>query len=82
MSERAPTRAPPTGIDTPVLTILGGTTIAVRASIVRAECCEGSHVELRRRHKADLNSTRIDVWLECKTGVGSAQALEGDWSCP
>jgi hypothetical protein len=46
-----------------IFTILGGTTIPDRAAIVRAECREGSRVELRRR---DVNGSQIDVWLECR----------------
>lgn len=46
-----------------IFTILGGTTIPDRAAIVRAECREGSRVELRRR---DAGSSQIDVWLECR----------------
>src|SRR4051812_41447391 len=49
--------------DTTIFTILGGTTIPDRAAIVRAECHEGSNVELRRH---DANGSHIDVWLECK----------------
>lgn len=52
-----------TAVDTSIFTILGGTTIPDRAAIVRAECREGSHVELRRR---DADDSRIDVWLECR----------------
>lgn len=52
-----------TAVDTSIFTILGGTTIPDRAAIVRAECHEGSRVELRRR---DANGSRIDVWLECR----------------
>lgn len=46
-----------------IFTLLGGTTIPDRAAIVRAECHEGSRVELRRR---DANGPHIDVWLECR----------------
>jgi hypothetical protein len=53
-----------TAVDTPIFTILGGTTIPDRAAIVRAECREGSRVELRRR---DANGSHIDVWLECRS---------------
>ena len=52
-----------TARDTSIFTILGGTTIPDRAAIVRAECREGSRVELRRR---DANASDIDVWLECR----------------
>jgi len=51
-------------VDTSIFTILGGTTIPDRAAIVRAECREGSRVELRRR---DATGSRIDVWLECRS---------------
>jgi hypothetical protein len=50
-------------VDTSLFTILGGTTIPDRAAIVRAECREGSRVELRRR---DAGGSHIDVWLECR----------------
>ena len=50
-------------VDTSIFTILAGTTIPDRAAIVRAECREGSRVELRRR---DANGSQIDVWLECR----------------
>jgi hypothetical protein len=50
-------------VDTSLFTILGGTTIPDRAAIVRAECREGSRVELRRR---DADDSHIDVWLECR----------------
>lgn len=59
---------PPT--DQPVFTILGGTTIPDRASIVRAECREGSHVELRSAHVAEAGGPRIDVWLACRPRLG------------
>ena len=52
-----------TAVDTTIFTILGGTTIPDRAAIVRAECREGSRVELRRHH---ANGSHIDVWLECR----------------
>lgn len=52
-----------TAVDTSIFTILGGTTIPDRAALVRAECREGSRVELRRR---DANGSHIDVWLECR----------------
>ena len=52
-----------TVVDASIFTILGGTTIPDRAAIVRAECREGSHVELRSR---DANGSHIDVWLECR----------------
>ncbi|MGZ9014778.1 MAG: hypothetical protein ACXW2L_21230 [Burkholderiales bacterium] len=52
-----------TAVDTSIFTILGGTTIPDRAALVRAECREGSRVELRRR---DPNGSHFDVWLECR----------------
>jgi hypothetical protein len=45
-----------------IFTIIGGTTIPDRASIVRTYCREGSEVELRR--DPDDNSC-IGVWLPC-----------------
>lgn len=50
-----------------IFTILGGTTIPDRAAIVRAECREGSRVELRRHGAAGAH---IDVWLECRPRLG------------
>ncbi len=47
--------------DNSVFTILGGTTIADSAAIIRSDCREGSRVELRR----PPGQTRVDVWLEC-----------------
>jgi hypothetical protein len=52
-----------TAVGPSIFTILGGTTIPDRAAIVRAECREGSRVELRRRA---ANGSQIDVWLECR----------------
>ena len=63
MDESLPMASAATAVDRPIFTILGGTTIPDRAAIVRAECREGSRVELRRR---DANSSHIDVWLECR----------------
>jgi hypothetical protein len=57
-----------------IFTILGGTTIPDRAAIVRAECREGSRVELRANESADACGSRIDVWLECKTLLGLVTA--------
>lgn len=74
MSELPATRPAPAQLDKSVFTILGGTTIPDRAAIVRAECREGSHVELRRRDEADADSTRIDVWLECRSLMGLLKA--------
>lgn len=60
-----------TAVDTAIFTILGGTTIPDRAAIVRAECREGSHVELRRR---EADGSHIDVWLECRPRLGLVKA--------
>jgi hypothetical protein len=57
-----------------IFTILGGTTIPDRAAIVRAECREGSRVELRVPESADASGSRIDVWLECKSLLGLVTA--------
>jgi hypothetical protein len=59
----SPSIEPAAAVDTSIFTILGGTTIPDRAAIVRAECREGSRVELRRR---DATDSHIDVWLECR----------------
>ena len=68
-------RAPPsTRLDKSIFTILGGTTIPDRAAVVRAECREGSRVELRRQDGVDPDRSRIDVWLECKALLGLAKA--------
>jgi hypothetical protein len=67
--ERAPPRA-----DKSIFTILGGTTIPDRAAIVRAECREGSRIELRTSADADLKAPRIDVWLECSSLLGLVKA--------
>lgn len=58
-------------VDTSIFTILGGTTIPDRAAIVRAECREGSRVELRRR---DADGSHIDVWLECRSRLRVTRA--------
>lgn len=63
--ERAPKKA-----DTTIFTILGGTTIPDRAAIVRADCKEGSRVELRRPKGAVAESSSIHVWLECSSLMG------------
>ena len=60
----------PAQFDRSVFTILGGTTIPERAAIVRAECREGSHIELRRQDEADTDGERISVWLECRSLLG------------
>jgi hypothetical protein len=64
----------PTQLCQPIFTIVGGTTIPDRAAIVRAECREGSHVELRRQDDVDANRSRIDVWLECRSLLGLVKA--------
>jgi len=70
MNELSATGPVATQIDKTVFTILGGTTIPDRAAIVRAECREGSHVELRRQDEPNADSKRIDVWLECRSLLG------------
>ena len=60
--------------DNAISTILGGTTIPDHAAIVRAECREGSIVELRRRNEVGVNGSRIDVWLECRSLLGIVNA--------
>ena len=68
-------RAPPsTRLDKSIFRILGGTTIPDRAAVVRAECREGSRVELRRQEGVDPTGARIDVWLECKALLGLVKA--------
>jgi hypothetical protein len=57
-----------------IFTILGGTTIPDRAAIVRAECREGSRVELRTAEDVDAQDSRIDVWLECRSLLGLVKA--------
>ena len=61
-------------LDQSIFTILSGTTIPDRAAVVRAECREGSRVELRRQPGVDPNAARIDVWLECKALLGLVKA--------
>lgn len=63
-----------TRLDKSLFTILGGTTIPDHASIVRAECHEGSRVEMRRQDSADLHGSRIEVWLECRAVLGLVKA--------
>ena len=70
-SEIGPASAP---LDNSIFTILGGTTIPDRAAIVRAECREGSRVELRRQESVDADGTRVDVWLECRSLLGLVRA--------
>ena len=64
----------PTQLDNAIFTILGGTTVPDHAAIVRAECHEGSRVELRMQKADDANDTRIDVWLECRSLLGLVTA--------
>jgi hypothetical protein len=71
MNESSTMEPGATEVDKSIFTILGGTTIPDRAAIVRAECREGSRVELRRQ---DANGARIDVWLECRSLLGLAKA--------
>ena len=59
-----------TRLDKSLFTILGGTTIPDHAAIVRAECREGSRVEMRRQENVDSVGERIDVWLECRALLG------------
>ena len=73
MNELSATGPVVTQLDKTVFTILGGTTIPDRAAIVRADCREGSHVELRRQEEANAHSKRIDVWLECRSLLGLAK---------
>lgn len=46
----------------PIFTIVGGTTVPDRATVVRTYCREGSEVELRREPDDD---SCIGVWLPC-----------------
>lgn len=64
----------PRQADNSIFTILGGTTIPDRAAVVRAECREGSRVELRRQLAGEANAARIDVWLECRSLLGLVKA--------
>ena len=74
MNEHSPFTPPSTRLDKSIFTILGGTTIPDRAAVVRAECREGSRVELRRQEGIDPTRARIDVWLECKALLGLVKA--------
>ena len=74
MNNDGPLAPPSTRLDKSIFTILGGTTIPDRAAVVRAECREGSQVELRRQEGVDPTRARIDVWLECKALLGLAKA--------
>ena len=53
-----------------VFTIVGGTTIADHAEIVRAHCREGSVVELRRDDDDPDVKSAISVWLQCTSLLG------------
>ena len=74
MNEHVPLTPPSTRLDKSLFTILGGTTIPDRAAVVRAECREGSRVELRRRDAVDPTGAHIDVWLECSALLGLVKA--------
>jgi hypothetical protein len=74
MTELPANGTAPAQLDASIFTILGGTTIPDRAAIVRAECREGSRVELRRQDDADADGSRIDVWLECRPLFGLVKA--------
>ena len=74
MNAHVPMAPPSTRLDKSLFTILGGTTIPDRAAVVRAECREGSRVELRRRDAVDPTGAHIDVWLECSALLGLVKA--------
>ena len=74
MNAHVPLAPPSTRLDKSLFTILGGTTIPDRAAVVRAECREGSRVELRRQEGVDPTGARIDVWLECSALLGLIKA--------
>ena len=74
MNAHVPMVPPSTRLDKSLFTILGGTTIPDHAAVVRAECREGSRVELRRRDAVDPTGARIDVWLECSALLGLVKA--------
>ena len=74
MNDHLPLGPALTRLDKSIFTILGGTTIPDRAAVVRAECREGSRVELRRQEGVDPIGARIDVWLECKALLGLVKA--------
>ena len=68
-------------LDRTIFTIIGGTTVPDRAALVRAECHEGSRVELRRAPPAPAraraqpaSSSGLDVWLECRAVLGLVRA--------
>ena len=74
MTEISANETAPVPLDESIFTILGGTTIPDRAAIVRAECHEGSRVELRRQEGVDADGSRIGVWLECRSLLGLVKA--------
>ena len=74
MNDQFPLAPASTRLDKSIFTILGGTTIPDHAVIVRAECREGSRVELRRQEGVDPTGARIDVWLECSALLGLVKA--------
>jgi hypothetical protein len=74
MNQPLPLEPASTRLDKSIFTILGGTTIPDRAAVVRAECREGSRVELRRQEGVDPPGGRIDVWLECRALLGLVKA--------
>jgi len=74
MTDFSSTGTAPVHLESSIFTILSGTTIPDRAAIVRAECREGSRVELRTSAEADGAAPRVDVWLECKTLLGLVKA--------
>ena len=67
-------------LDRSIFTIIGGTTVPDRAALVRAECHEGSRVELRRaprapaRARVEPPASGLDVWLECRAVLGLVRA--------
>lgn len=71
MNEVSTTGLATTEVAPSIFTILGGTTVPDRAAIVRAECREGSRVELRR---ADADGSSVDVWLDCRSRLGLRKA--------
>jgi hypothetical protein len=74
MSDFSSDETAPAHLESSIFTILSGTTIPDRAAIVRAECREGSRVELRTSADVDTRAPRVDVWLECKTLLGLVKA--------
>ena len=74
MTELSANPPAPAQPDNAIFTLLGGTTIPDHAAIVRAECHEGSHLELRRPAEGAVKGGRIDVWLECRSLLGLVKA--------